>query len=154
SISWMSFNHPNVINNGSGESVQFFYKPNHERHTAVYSGSNGVETTYFIGDLLEKVVTAGASDYRHYIYAGGTKVAIYSRTTGGTNTLRYLREDHQGSVAAILNSDGTSYQKESFTAFGARRSSCTWSGPPTNGSLAKINAVTRHGYTWQTALGN
>jgi RHS repeat-associated protein len=69
------------------------------------------------------------------------------------NTLRYIREDHQGSVATILMSDGTTYVKESFTAFGARRSACTWSGPPTNGSLTKINSVSRHGYTWQTALG-
>jgi hypothetical protein len=44
--------------------------------SAVYSGSSGVETTYFIGDLLEKVSGVGRSfDYCHYIYAGGTKVA-------------------------------------------------------------------------------
>jgi hypothetical protein len=102
---------------------------------------------------MEKVNAAGVVDYRHYIFAGGTKVAVYSRATAGVNTLRYVREDHQGSVAAILASDGGSYVKESFTAFGARRNACTWSGPPTNGQLTKINAVTRHGYTWQTALG-
>jgi RHS repeat-associated protein len=80
-------------------------------------------------------------------------VAVYSRTTGGANTLRYIREDHQGGVSSILASDGTTYVKESFTAFGTRRSSCTWSGPPTSGDLSLIDAVTRHGYTWQTALG-
>jgi RHS repeat-associated protein len=153
-ISWTSYNHPLVINNsGSGESIQFAYNQNHERWSAIYNGGAGVETTYFIGDMLEKVVTVGSSDYRHYIYAGRTKVAVYSRTTAGTNTVRYLREDNQGSVAAILNSDGTSYAKESFTAFGARRSACTWSGPPTGGALAKMNSVSRRGYTWQTALG-
>jgi RHS repeat-associated protein len=152
-ISWTSYNHPAIIN-GPGESVQFAYNQNHERWSAIYNGSAGVETTYFIGNLLEKVVAVGLTDYRHYIYAGGAKVAIYSRTTGGVNALHYVREDHQGSVAAILNSDGTSYVKESFTAFGARRSACTWSGPLTNGNLTKINAVTRHGYTWQTALGS
>jgi RHS repeat-associated protein len=68
------------------------------------------------------------------------------------NTLRYLREDHQGSVAAILNNDGTSYAKESFTAYGNRRSSWTWSGVPTSGNLTAINNVTRRGYTWHTAL--
>jgi RHS repeat-associated protein len=154
-ITWSSYNHPLLINNsGSGESVQFAYNQNHTRWSAVYSGSSGVETTYFIGDLLEKVSGVGGSfDYRHYIYAGGTKVAVYSRTTGGVNTFRYIREDHEGSVASILNSDGTTYVKESFSAFGARRSACTWSGAPTNGALAKMSAVTRHGYTWQTALG-
>jgi RHS repeat-associated protein len=103
--------------------------------------------------MLEKVITAGSNDYRHFIFAGATQVAVYSRTSAGTNTLRYLREDHQGSVAAILNTDGTAYAKESFTAFGNRRSSCTWTGSPTNGNVTAVNAVTRHGYTWHTALG-
>jgi RHS repeat-associated protein len=44
--------------------------------------------------------------------------------------------------------------KESFTAFGNRRNQCTWDGPPTNGTLTKINSATRRGFTWQTALGN
>lgn len=151
-VTWSSFNHPNVIN-GAGESVTFAYKQDHTRWSAIYSGSTGVETTYFIGDLLEKVVSAGSNDYRHFIYAGGTKIAIYSRTSGGSNTLHYVREDHLGGVAGLVNSDGTSYVKESFTAFGARRNQCTWSGPPTAGTVQTINAVTRHGFTWQTALG-
>src|SRR6185312_2649210 len=147
-----SYNHPLVINS-PGESVQFAYKQDHTRWSAIYNGSTGIETTYFVGDLLEKVITAGVSEYRHFIYADGTKVAIYSRTSTGTNSLHYVREDHLGGVSGILNSDGTSYVKESFTAFGARRSSCTWSGPPTAGNLQAINAVTRHGFTWQFALG-
>lgn len=151
-VSWMSFDHPNIINS-AGESVQFAYNQNHERWRAIYTGSAGVETTYFIGGLLEKVVTAGASDYRHYILAVGAKVAVYSRTSGAINTLRYIREDHQGSVASILNNDGTTYVKESFTAFGNRRSTCTWSDKPTQGNLDKINGVSRRGYTWHTALG-
>jgi hypothetical protein len=61
--------------------------------------------------------------------------------------------DHQGSVAAGgLNADGTTYVKESFTAFGERRNQCTWSGPSTHGTKDKIAAVTRHGYTWHAAL--
>jgi RHS repeat-associated protein len=151
-ISWTSYDHPSVINSGS-ESVQFSYNQDHLRWRAIYSGNAGVETTYFVGGLLEKAITTGSNDYRHFIFANGTQVAVYSRTSAGTNTLRYMREDHQGSVAAILNSDGTTYAKESFTAFGNRRSSCTWSGSPTNGNLTAINAATRHGYTWHTALG-
>ena len=151
-VTWTSYDHPSLINSGS-ESVQFAYNHNHERWRAIYSGTAGAETTYFVGGLLEKVNTAGANEFRHFIFAGGAQVAVYSRTSAGAITLHYLREDHQGSVAAILNSDGTSYAKESFTAFGNRRSSCTWSGTPTNGSLTAINAVTRHGYTWHTALG-
>ncbi len=132
--------------------MTFAYKQDHTRYSAVYNGSSGMETTYFIGDLLEKVISAGSVNYRHYIYAGPTKIAIYTPTSGAPQVY-YVREDHLGSMSGILNSDGTSYVKESFTAFGARRSSCTWSGPPTAGNLQAIDAVTRHGFTWQTALG-
>jgi RHS repeat-associated protein len=74
-------------------------------------------------------------------------------STGGTTT-HYVREDAQGSIAGIENSDGSSLVKESFTAFGLRRNCCTGSGPPTSGMLARINSVTRQGYTGQTALGS
>ena len=153
-VSWTSYDHPNVINGAGGESVDFSYTHEHERWRATYTGSQGTETTYFIGGSLEKVITVGNSDYRHFINAGATRVAIYSRTVAGVNTLRYVREDHQGSVAGIINSNGTSYVKESFTAFGARRSSCTWSGELTQGQKDKIASVTRRGYTWHTALGD
>ncbi len=150
-VTWTSYNHPSSITS-FGESVSFAYKQDHTRYSAVYNGSSGMETTYFIGDLLEKVISAGSVNYRHYIYAGPTKIAIYTPTSAAPQ-IYYVREDHLGSVSGILNSDGTSYVKESFTAFGARRSSCTWSGPPTAGNLQAIDAVTRHGFTWQTALG-
>jgi hypothetical protein len=154
SIDWASYNKPNVINGAGGESVHFSYNHDHQRWRAMLISSAGTETTYFIGGALEKVVTVGASEHRHFIMAGDSKIAIYSRTTGGSNTLRYTREDHQGSISSITNSDGSSYVKESFTAFGARRNSCTWSGPLTQGSKDKINAVSRRGYTWHTALGD
>lgn len=161
-INWTSYNHPSLINginqyDGTLESVSFAYNQNHTRWRAVYSGSTGVETTFMVGKLFEKVVSAGSTDYRHYILASGAKIAVYSRTTAGANTLHYLREDHQGSLAAILTLNTTTGQidalKESFTAFGNRRSTCTWSGNPTAGNLAQTAAVTRHGYTWQEALG-
>jgi RHS repeat-associated protein len=78
---------------------------------------------------------------------------IVSRTTSGVNTVRYIREDHLGGVAGIENPDGTSYVKESFTAFGDRRSSCTWTGSPTTGQLSRMAAATRRGFTFHTALG-
>jgi RHS repeat-associated protein len=153
-VSWTSYNHPNLIQGAGGESVEFAYNHQHKRWRATLNSSAGIETTYFVGELLEKVVSAGVSDYRHYIFAGGTKVAAYSRTSSGANALRYLREDHQGSISGIQNANGTSFVKESFTAFGNRRNSCTWSGPPTSGQLAKMKSVSRRGYTWHTALGD
>jgi len=151
-ISWTSFDHPRAIGN-SAETIQFAYNQDHERWRSVYSGTSGTETTYFIGGLLEKVITPGGTQFRHFVFAGDTPIALITRSSSTAEVVKYLRGDHQGSVAAILNADGTSYVKESFTAFGNRRSSCTWSGSPTSGNLDTINAATRHGYTWHTALG-
>jgi len=103
---------------------------------------------------MEVVSSAGLVDYRHFIFANGIKVASYSRTSASVNTLYYLRQDLLGGVSGIISADGTSFVKESFSAFGARRSACDWKSAITAGDQALMNAVTRHGYTWQTALGN
>ena len=152
-ISWTSYNYPATIN-ATGESTTFSYGPHHGYWKQAYTGPSGVETTYYVGSVLERVDTGAGSDYRHYIVANGEQVAIYSRTSGGTNTLRYTLEDHQGSFSSILTSTGTSYVSESFAPFGARRNPATWSGAPSPGDLTLINGVTRAGYTGQAMLGN
>jgi RHS repeat-associated protein len=155
-VTWASYNYPTGINS-TGESVEFWYGPNRQRWKTMYTGSIGAETTYHVGKLLKKVANGGTIDYRHYIFAGSEPVAIYSRTSAGTNTLRYTLEDHQGSFASIVT-DKTpgpvaDYVNESFTAFGNRRNATTWSGAPTSGEETAINSVSRQGYTGQTALG-
>jgi RHS repeat-associated protein len=106
---------------------------------------------------MEEVINGGNTDYRHYIYAAGELVAIYSRQSSGTNTLRYQVDDHQGSYASII-SDKTpgpvaDYVNESFTAYGNRRSGETWAGAPTSSDETAINGVSRRGYTGETVLG-
>jgi RHS repeat-associated protein len=152
SVTWTSYNYPSSIN-AAGESVAFSYGPDRQRWKSIYSTSIGTETTYHVGKLLEKVINGGTTDYRHYIFAGNEQAAIYSRTNTGTNTLRYVLEDNQGSIASITTSTGTNYVNESFTAYGDRRNGNTWSGAPTSGDETLINAVSREGYTGQTVLG-
>lgn len=117
----------------------------------VYESGSATETTLYIGGLMEKVTVGTASDYRHYIYAGGKVAAIFSRQNSGMNTLRYVFQDHQGSVASLLT--GTSAVNESFTAYGNRRDANTWSNPPSSSDLQNMNGISRQGYTGHTALG-
>jgi RHS repeat-associated protein len=152
-IGWTSYNLPNLIN-ATGESSTFTYGPRHEKWTQVYTGPSGTETTTYYGKLLETVVTSAGTDWRHYIYAGSEQVAIYSRTSGGTNTLRYTLEDHLGSPSAITSSTGTLLVSENFAAYGTQRNPTTWSGAPPPGDLSTIAGITRQGYTGQTMLGN
>lgn len=123
SITWSKYNYPTLINNSSSENAALYYDANNRRWKQVYVTGSTTETTYYIGDLMERVVTSGGTDYRHYIYAqaGTAAVAIMSRTSGGTNTTRYILEDHQQSPSTIRDSSGNLVVNESFTAYGLRR---------------------------------
>ena len=155
-IGWTSYNYPTVVSAGVGstaEVVSFLYGPARQRWQQAYSGNGINETTNYIGGLLEQVVSGGVTNYRHYIYAGSEPVAVYSRTSAGTNTFSYMLSDHQGSVSDLTSSTGTSTVNESLTPFGIRRNPTTWSGAASNLDLTTAAGITRQGYTFQTQLG-
>ena len=109
SIGWSSYNYPTAIRAGSGstaENVAFSYGPDRQRWQQSYSGNGTTETTSYVGGLMEVVASGGVTTYRHYIAGNGSTVAVYSRSSSGTNTFNYLLTDHQASVAAITNSFG------------------------------------------------
>jgi RHS repeat-associated protein len=153
---WSSYNYPTEISatDASGaEDVQFSYGPDRQRWKQIYTGPGPVETTYYVGGLVDVVYVSGTTNYRHYINAGGEPVAVYSRTGTGVSTMSYMLEDHEGSLSAIASNAGAADVNESFTAFGDRRNPVTWSGPPTTGDLNTIAGLSRQGYTFQTWLG-
>lgn len=155
-IAWSSYNYPTTVSAGSGstaETVSFNYGPSRERWQQSYSGNSTTEITDYAGGLFEVVTNGSATNYRHYIKAGGENIAVYSRQSNGTNTFNYVLSDHQASVASITNSSGAQVVGESFDAFGNRRNPTTWSGADTNTDLTTIAGITRQGYTFQTALG-
>jgi RHS repeat-associated protein len=155
-LSWSSYNYPTAISAGSGstaESVSFGYGPDRQRYEQIYAGNGISQTTFYIGGLLELVEDTHVNTYRHYIYAGNEPVAVYSRTTTDSNTYSYLLGDHQGSVAAITDSSGALVVAESNTPFGTRRNPTTWSGAASTSDLTTSAAITRQGYTFQTAVG-
>jgi RHS repeat-associated protein len=154
-ITWSSYNYPTSISASDvtgSEEVQYNYGPGRERWEQIYTGPSGTEQTYYVGKKLE-VVFNGTTNYRHYIYAGSEPVAVYSRTSAGTNTMSYFLEDHQGGVSSITSSAGASDVGQSWSAFGQMRDSATWSGSPTSTQLGSLSTYTRQGYTFQTWLG-
>jgi RHS repeat-associated protein len=151
-VNWSSYNYPIAIN-GPGKTLSFAYDPNRQRYRQNYVNGSTTETTMYIGGLLEKVTVGTVVDWRHYIRIGSQTIAVMSRQSSGANTTRYMLEDHQSSVAKITDSSGATYVNESFSAFGARRDPATWSGPCPCPDLAKIAAVSRHGYTGHEAIG-
>lgn len=155
-IVWSSYNYPTAISAGSGstaESVTLNYGPDRQRWYQYYSGNGTTESTYYAGAPLEIVTSGSVTNYRHYIYAGSEPVAVYSRSSSGTNAVNYVLSDHQGSVAALTNSTGGTVVSESFTPYGNRRNPATWSGAASNTDLTTAAGITRQGYTFQTQLG-
>ena len=156
-ITWYASNKPLSISNGTYTST-FNYTADDQywRQTATYS--NGTETTYYIGGLLEIVSnsTSGITAWRHPIKADGRTVAVYTRGSNGANNMIYPLTDHLGSTEAITDDYGAVVVRESFTAFGKRRGSA-WTGAPTSGpggDEEKIANSTRRGFTGHTMLDN
>lgn len=144
-ISWYSYNLPNTINYTSN-STQFFYNSSHQRWKQVANYSGVVETTHYIGGLLE-IMTRGSAptEYRHQIPAGSS-TAVYTRRTDGTTGTYYATSDHLGSSDLVLDSAANVLARESFTPFGARRGS-NWTGTPTVGDYTAFGNSTRKGFT-------
>jgi RHS repeat-associated protein len=145
---------------GSGsteERVDFNYGPDRKRWSQTYYNisAGSYETTDYIGGLFEQVIGSAITGtiYRYYIYAGSEPIAVYARTSGGTNTFNYVLSDHQGSVSDLTSSTGTSTVNESFTPYGLRRNPTTWSGAASNSDLTTAAGITRQAYTFQTQLG-
>ncbi len=153
SVGWNKYNYPTLIN-GPGESIALSYDADHQRWKQVLTPQSGsVETTLYIGGLLDKVTTGSTTEWRHSIQGGGKKVALVTRSSSGTDTTRYFLDDHQGSISKILNSSGSQLIAENFSAFGGRRNPTMWSGAPAASDLNTISGISRDGYTGHTALG-
>jgi RHS repeat-associated protein len=143
-LSWFSFNQPNTINYGSN-STQFKYDSNHNRWMQSANFAGTIETTYYIGGLLEKLVRSSTTEYRHQIPMG-SGLAIYTRRTDGSVSTYYVASDHLGSGDVVMDSSANVLARESFTPFGARRGS-NWQGNPTSGDYSEFDAITRRGFT-------
>jgi RHS repeat-associated protein len=155
-VTWSSYNYPTAISASDvtgSEEVQLTYGPDRQRWKQIYTIPGTTETTYYVGGLVDLVFIGGIANYRHYIYAGGEPVAVYTRNASGGITMSYMLEDHQGGVASIASNSGAADVNESFSAFGQRRNPTSWSGAPSTADLNTIAGLSRQGYTFQTWLG-
>ena len=153
SISWYSFNLPNMIN-GSAGSSQFFYGPDRSRWKQVANYGTTSEVTIYIGGLVEKVTLGGQTTWKHYIEGGSGAVAVYTRKDNGTNEISCLTHDHVDSVDSITNEDGSIATRLAYGAFGQRREANGQSGNPATCTWNEVTKTTRHGFTGHEMLDN
>jgi RHS repeat-associated protein len=154
SITWTSYDLPSLIQPTTDSNYnQFFYDAWRGRYKQVYKAGTPLETTIYVGGILEKWVRGSSTQWRHLIQVNGRTVALLNRS-GTTNTVRYPLEDHLSGMAVLTTSAGGVYVKESFDAFGQRRNPATWAGAPSSGDLTLIRDASRRGFTFHEHLDN
>jgi RHS repeat-associated protein len=152
SLTWASYNLPTNINGSSGVYSTLYYGPDRQRKEQVANyvadGQNGTETTIYVLGLYEYEITPGQTHDKYFIQVpGGTQIIYDIQSVSGTQTT-YVTADHLGSGNLLLNSAGTVEIKESYSAYGYRRSA-NWAGPlsATSSDYTTIASTTRRGYT-------
>jgi RHS repeat-associated protein len=151
SLAWTSYNLPSSVSAAS-YSAQFAYGPERARWRQISSYANGTETTIYVGGLLEKLTTAARTHWKHLIATPSGQVQVIRRSDG-TNEVLYVATDHLGSTDAVVNAAATVASRESFSVFGARRSS-TWQGAPSSTEWQAIIDTSRRGFTGHEHLDN
>ena len=147
-LTWTSFQKPLTIAKGSTTST-FEYGPDRTRVRQVKVKGTVTETVTYVGGMYEQVSKTGtATEHVHYIFAGGVRIAVETanEAAGSSVELRYLHQDHLGSVDVVTNESGAVVERLSFGAFGERRvaqGSTTWQ----DSALALSSVETRRGFT-------
>jgi RHS repeat-associated protein len=137
----------------ANDSSEFQYGPDGQRWYHKINLAGTIYTHVNLGGIFEIVTKGAVDDFRHTIHANGVPIALYSRKSTGTNTLRYLLRDHLGSVDMIATSAGDPELLTSYFPFGGRRNA-TWDGPMPPAEVTLVRDISRRGFTDHEHLGN
>jgi RHS repeat-associated protein len=157
---WASFNLPTELQSsvsGTTLSTQFWYGPEHERVRQMATDLDGVESTYYVGDSLEKMIatTTNLTYWRHYVHTPYGLSIVVSRNSNLSSSASLVLDDHLGSSDAIVNdANGSLFVQESFDAFGQRRQSNWAAGVPSFWDQVAITEASRRGFTGHEQLDN
>ena len=147
-LTWTSFNKPATVVDAATRTA-FVHGPDRARIRQTRVQGATTTTIKYVAGLFERVSKTGeATKSVHYIFAGGARIAI--RTTDDapspTDSLRYLHQDHLGSVDTITDAAGRAVERLSYCAFGKRRVAAgenAWTDPAL--AIAAVN--TPRGFT-------
>jgi RHS repeat-associated protein len=160
SLTYSSFNKPVRMVKG-GDTLRFDYGPDRAlyRQTTFLTQTGGATSQTvreYIGGLYERETTSeGLVRHVHYIAGGSGVAAILTDERSASTTAqrtRYIHKDHLGSVDVITDSAGAVVERQSFDAWGRRRTvayntgTATWSVtyPTTPGSAETHRGFTGH----------
>jgi len=120
-VAWTSFDMVSQIAQGAN-TLGFAYDSEHAR---LKQASSDGSTKYYLNDpvsgiMAEKMIGASLSvTWNDYIMLGAEMVAL--RVTAATTQTRYFHKDHLGSIVALTDESGAVVERDSFDAWGQRR---------------------------------
>ena len=118
-LTWTSYNKPRSITEGPGAvTLDFYYDEARARFKQV--NSTGL-TTFYVGSLYEKQVTASQTTHVLYVRAGGSSVAIHREHDDNNAETRYIHRDHIGSITEITDETALLAEELSYDPHGKRR---------------------------------
>ena len=147
-LTWTSFNKPATVVDAATRTA-FVHGPDRARIRQTRTQGATTTTIVYVASQFEQVRETGeATKSVHYIFSGSARIAI--RTTDNApspgDSLRYLHQDHLGSVDTITDAAGRAVERLSYGAFGKRRVAAganAWTDPAL--AIAAVN--TPRGFT-------
>lgn len=126
-ITYTNFDKTEHIDEGN-YAVDITYGPEEYRREARYENPGNLNeyTKYYSGQYEVKEFDNGKIEKLHYISTPTGLSAIYVEDKDGNGKLYYIKQDHLGSLVAVINEDGTVQERLSYDAWGRRRRADNW----------------------------
>ena len=154
SLSWNSNDQPAVLR-ANGLQSRYTYGPEGELVAQEALFASGTENTAYVGELVERVVTAAREHQRQVIVGPEGPVAWVVRRSDGTRDTWYATQDERGSLDTLTDAQGTVVSRLRYSPFGARASSVSGSsGGLQAQEQTAIAATTRRGFGMQVHADN
>lgn len=162
---WDARNLPRRVSKGSTWE-EFDYGPEGQRWKQWDKGASSDSWTYYAADpggsgaLFESYIPGPNWQHRRYIRAGGELVAISLGGPGATEPVRYIHNDHLGSIIATSTPDTSSngtpnvtLTRHAYDAWGKRRNASNWADDQTPAASSNPEGTER-GFTGHEHLAS
>lgn len=153
---WNSNDQPTLLR-ANGQQSRYTYGAEGELVAQEATFAGGTESTRYLGELVERVVTATREHQRQAIVGPEGPVAWVVKRSDGTRDTWYATLDEVGSLDTLTDAQGGLVSRLRYSPFGARASAAaSGAGGLLAAEQAAIAATTRRGFGMQShadALG-
>ncbi len=151
-----TYDKPLLITKG-GHTTEFKYGASRSRFYRKDTNAQGVQETWYLGNVEKILRTDGAIEWRRSLEGGGLYTYVTNASNVETQALkkRYILKDHLGSSSLILEESGSNIivaQSLSFDAWGQRRDAQNMNSLSATQLANFDHGITTRGYTGHEML--